>query len=98
MAQSGRHTGFQVRAKKFAWYLDDHHGDGKVALSVRLSPGVNRELTELHPDRFFLPAYVAQHGWVSLRLDTGKIDWDEVELLVRDSYRLQAPRRLAALV
>lgn len=93
---AGRHTGFVVRGKKFAWYLDDHHGDGKVALSVRMAPGDNRQLVEIAPDRYFLPAYVAQHGWVSLRLDLGAIDWDEVASLLKESFRLQAPRRLAA--
>lgn len=96
--RAGRHAGFVVRGKKFAWYLDDHHGDGKLALSVRMAPGDNRQLVEIDPARYFLPAYVAQHGWVSLRLDIGDIDWDEVTTLLRESYRLQAPKRLAKLV
>jgi phosphoribosylglycinamide formyltransferase-1 len=95
---SGKHVGFVVRGKKFAWYLDDHHGDGKVALQVRMAPGDNYQLVEIDPVRYFLPAYMTHHGWVSLRLDLGAIDWAEVQALLRDSYRLQAPKRLAALV
>ena len=34
----------------------------------------------------------------SLRLDVGKVDWDEVAELVVGSYRLIAPKRLLALV
>jgi phosphoribosylglycinamide formyltransferase-1 len=99
----GNHASFTVptsaaRSKKFAYYLDDHHGDGKVALSVRLPRGANAALVDEDPRRFYLPAYMAHHGWVALRLDLGAIDWDEVEELVADSYRLQAPKRLAALV
>ena len=91
----GRHAGAVVRGKKFAWYLDDHHGDGKIALSVRMAPGDNRQIVEIDPVRYFLPAYVAQHGWVALRLDLRSIVWHEVATLVRESYRLQAPKRLA---
>jgi hypothetical protein len=35
---------------------------------------------------------------VALRLDVGEVDWDEVSELVACSYRLVAPKRLAALV
>src|ERR1019366_7253201 len=42
-------------------------------------------------------AYLAPNGWVALRLDVGEVDWDEVSELVACSYRLVAPKRLAAL-
>jgi predicted DNA-binding protein (MmcQ/YjbR family) len=38
---------------------------------------------------------VGARGWVGLRLDRGKVDWAEVEELVRYSYGLVAPKRLA---
>ena len=95
--RSGRHAPFRVRGRTFAYFLDDHHGDGKVALSVRLPRGGNAALVDADPERFYPPAYMAHHGWVALRLDLGPIDWDEVEELVLDSYGLQAPKRLAAL-
>ena len=45
-------------------------------------------------DRFTIAAYVGKHGWVELDL-SGKVDWGEVEALVRESYRLVAPARRA---
>jgi hypothetical protein len=96
--RSGRHVGYAIGKKKFAWYLDDHHGDGIVALSCRLPPGENQELVRFAPTRLYLPAYMAHHGWIALRLDVGPVDWDEVDRLVRESYRLQAPKRLASWV
>jgi predicted DNA-binding protein (MmcQ/YjbR family) len=45
-----------------------------------------------------MPAYIGPRGWVALRLDIGKIDWDEVAELVAGSYRLAAPKKLATLV
>ncbi|MDH3684282.1 MAG: MmcQ/YjbR family DNA-binding protein [Acidimicrobiia bacterium] len=85
-----------VRRKKFAYYLDDHHGDGVVALTCKAPPGTNRALAESDPDRFFIPSYTGPRGWVGLRLDLSTVDWDEVELLLIDSYRMTAPKKLIA--
>lgn len=94
----GQHARFAVREKTFAYYLVDHHGDGVVALCCKAVPGENQALIAADSARFFLPAYLGPKGWVSLRLDLGPIDWTEVAALVRESYRLVAPKRLAALV
>jgi phosphoribosylglycinamide formyltransferase-1 len=94
----GRHAGFLVGKKTFTYFLDDHHGDGIVAVSCKVLPGDNKALATSQPDRFYLPAYMAHNGWVALRLDAGEIDWEEVAELVACSYHLVAPKRLAALV
>jgi len=94
----GRHAGFCVRNKKFAYFLDDHHGDGIVGITCKVLPGDNRALIASNPARFYMPAYVGSKGWVGLRLDVGEVDWEEVEELVTHSYRLVAPKRLAAAV
>lgn len=94
--EDGQHIGFSVRRKRFAWYLDDHHGDGIVALSCRAAPGQQEFLVAADPERYLVPAYTGHRGWVSLRLDLGEIDWDEVEELFVDAYLLAAPKRLAA--
>jgi hypothetical protein len=95
---SGSHAGFLVRKKTFAYYLDDHHSDGIVAITCKVGPGDNAALAHAQPNRFYLPAYIGPKGWVALRLDVGEIDWEEVAELVADSYRRIAPKRLAALV
>lgn len=94
--EHGAHLGFTIRGKPFAWYLEDHHGDGRLALTCRGGPGVNHALAETRPDRYFLPPYVASRGWVGLWLDVGEVDWEEVAELMLDSYRLIAPRRMVA--
>lgn len=93
-----RHAQFSVRGKKFAYFLDDHHGDGILSVCCRAEPGENTALVASDPARFYLPAYIAHRGWVALRLDREPLDWSEVGELVTDSYRLVAPKRLAALV
>jgi predicted DNA-binding protein (MmcQ/YjbR family) len=86
-----------VRKKTFAYYLDDHHGDGIVALSCKVLPHENAALVAASPARFYLPAYIGPRGWVALRLDVGDVDWDEVTELVAGSYMLVAPKRLASI-
>jgi hypothetical protein len=93
-ATGDQHLSLEVRGKRFGYYLDDHHGDGRIALNCKAEPGVNRALAESDPARFHIPAYVGPKGWVGLWLDLPGIDWDEVDELLRDAYRLTAPKRL----
>ena len=81
------HTAFSVRKKKFAYFLNNHHGDGIVSVCCKVRPGDNSALAAAQPSRFYMPAYIACRGWVALRLDRGEVDWDEVAELVADSYR-----------
>lgn len=50
------------------------------------------------PERFYLPPYIGKRGWFGLRLDRGRIDWNEVANLLEFSYCLAAPKALAAQV
>jgi len=90
----GSHAQFLVRKKTFAYFLDNHHGDGMVAVTCKVLPEENKALVEAQPHRFYLPAYIASRGWVALRLDQGKIDWEEVKELLLGSYGMIAPKRL----
>ena len=94
----GSHAQFLVRKKTFAYFLDNHHGDGIVSITGKVLPGDNKALAEAQPKRFYLPAYIGSKGWVALRLDVGKVDWSEVEELLSGSYALVAPRKLAEQV
>jgi predicted DNA-binding protein (MmcQ/YjbR family) len=95
---TGRHASFRVRGRTFAYYLDDHHGDGIVGVNAKAAPGVAERLIDDEPDRYYRPAYLGHRGWVGLRLDTGAIDWGEVTGVVVESYRLCAPRSLARAI
>jgi len=94
----GVHRRFVVRDKTFAWFTDDHHGDGMTLLITKAEPGLAETLIAADPARFVRPAYLGHKGWVGLRLDVGPVDCDEVRGLVTDSYHLIAPKRLAAVV
>jgi len=70
----GSHAAFLVRKRTFAYFLDNHHGDGIVAVTCKVMPGDNAALAASQPGRFYLPAYIASRGWVALRLDVGNVD------------------------
>ncbi len=96
--EHGSHASFRVRNKVFAYYLDDHHGDGIASVCCKTSGGEHQDWVARDPARYYLPAYIGARGWVGLRLDVRPVNWREVEALVRDSYRLTAPKRLLALL
>jgi hypothetical protein len=90
-----RHLSLEVRGKRFGWFLDDHHGDGRLALNLKAARGVNQPLATNEPERFHIPKYLGHHGWLGVWLDSPPPNWNEVEKLITDAYRLTAPRRLA---
>jgi len=92
------HAAFLVRKRPFAYFLNNHHGDGIVGVTCKVLPGENTALIEAQSARFYPPAYLASRGWVALRLDRGRIDWQEVMELLLGSYVLIAPKRLAEKV
>jgi hypothetical protein len=94
----GEHASFLVRKKTFAYYLNNHHGDGILGITCKVLPGDNVALAKAQPRKFYMPAYVGSKGWVGLRLDLGEVDWDEVRDLALGSYQLVAPKKLAAMV
>lgn len=90
---------FRVRNKLFAMYAapNNHHGAGRPAVWCKAAPGNQALMVRAEPARYFVPPYVGPSGWVGVWLDRSP-DWSEVKELMRDSYRLVAPRKLAALL
>ena len=87
---------FFVRGKKtFVMFLDNHHGDGRLAIWCAAPQGVQAQLVEQEPQRFFRPPYVGHRGWLGVELDVDP-DWHEVDEICAEAYRQVAPRTLAA--
>lgn len=83
---------FFVAGKQFAQFRDNHHGDGKTVVCVRVS-GLDEQamLLEADPETYSKPAYLP--SWVSINL-VGDVDWDHVADRIAASWELAAPRRL----
>jgi len=82
---------FAVRGKNFVMFLDDHHGDGRLALWCKAPPGAQATLVEASPERFFVPPYLGPRGWIGARLEASRVDWSVIEACVGESYRMTAP-------
>ncbi len=83
--------------KKFAYVSLDHHGDGKIALLVKIS-GADEQtmLIDSDPDRYYRPAYFGD-GWIAIRLDLGDTDWAHISDWLAKSWRAVAPKKLTRL-
>ena len=90
---------FRVRNKLFAMYAaaDGHHGGGRPGVWIKAAPGNQDLMVRAFPHRFFVPPYMGPSGWVGVWLD-GDADWAELGELLRDAWRLTAPKRLQALL
>jgi hypothetical protein len=85
---------FFVRGKRtFVMYMDDHHGDGRLALWCNAPPGAQQSLVREDGERYFVPPYVGVRGWIGVRLDRD-LDWDTIADVIEDAYRVTAPPRL----
>ncbi len=85
---------FFIRGKRaFVMYLDNHHGDGRLAIWCAASPEIQRMRVAAAPDCYFIPPYVGHLGWLGVRLDRD-LGWDEIAGLVEDAYLTVAPKKV----
>lgn len=96
--EHGLHVAYMVKKRTFAYFTDDHHGDGRLALICKAPAGDQAALVSAHPEQYFVPAYLGHHGWVGYWLDTALVKWPEVEALITDAYRMTAPRKLGLIL
>lgn len=86
---------WRVRDKIFAMQKGNYEG-GRPSLWLKAPDGAQAALVQGQRDRFFVPPYVGHKGWVGVYLDGRAPDWPLLESLIEESYRLIAPKRLAA--
>jgi predicted DNA-binding protein (MmcQ/YjbR family) len=80
---------FRVRSKIFVI-----GGDGADHVSIKATPMAQADLVDRDPTTFAPAAYVGRFGWITV--DLGRIDDAELERLIRQAWRLTAPKRLVA--
>jgi hypothetical protein len=84
---------FFVAGKQFAQFRNNHHGDGKVVVCVRISSlDEQAMLLEADPATYSRPAYLP--SWISIDVSGRDVDWDHVADRIAASWELAAPRRL----
>jgi hypothetical protein len=88
---------FFIRGKKcFVMFVDDHHDDGRLAIWCAAPDGVQAEMVETEPDRFFRPPYVGGRGWLGVHLL--EVGQDELDAIVLDAFRTVAPPTVLRLL
>jgi predicted DNA-binding protein (MmcQ/YjbR family) len=85
---------FRVRKKIFVMAADH---EGRKTVTMKATREEQQALLALG-EPYFFPAYVGAKGWIGVDLAATAVRWAEVADLVRESYCLVAPKRLAAQV
>jgi predicted DNA-binding protein (MmcQ/YjbR family) len=85
---------FKVRGKIFCMRHSLHKA-ARWSVWLKAPEGVQQLVVSDDPRRFFVPPYVGSKGWIGAYLDVEQ-DWDELADLIEESYRMTAPKRLAA--
>lgn len=77
-------------------FLDDHHGDGHLAIWCAAPDGVQAEMVETEPERFFRPPYVGSRGWLGVEL--AEVSGEELTAICREAFRTVAPPTVRRLL
>ena len=88
---------FFIRDKTcFVMFVDDHHGDGHLAIWCAAPDGVQAEMVETEPERFFRPPYVGHRGWLGVEL--AEVSDAELAAICREAFRAVAPPTVRRLL
>ena len=84
---------FFVAGKQFAQFRQNHHGDGRTVVCVRIG-GLDEQamLIEVDPATYSKPAYLP--SWIAINVSGEGVDWEHVGDRIAASWELAAPRRL----
>lgn len=82
---------FRVHGRQFAMFLNNHHGDGKIALWCAAPPGAQQDLVAADPKHFFVPPYVGVGGWLGIRLDS-RLAKGAIAALIEQAHRTIAAK------
>src|SRR6202161_1602264 len=85
---SSGHPTFRARGGKIFAVLETYKGELGICVNVgKLMQGLF-----LDDPRFFRTPYIGGRGWVTLRVYAARLNWKEIRQLVKQSYRLVAPK------
>lgn len=93
---SGGHAAYTVGGKKFAYLLEDHHWDGRLACASRRRR--ERDVSRRNRCAFTAPRTSELEDGSAPISTPPAIDWEELAGLVVESYVRVAPTRLVRLI
>ena len=80
----------------FVMFLDDHHDDGRLAIWCAAPEGVQGEMIDIDPERFFRPPYVGHLGWLGVEL--AETSSAELGAICREAFSIVAPSTVRRLL
>ena len=80
---------FRVRNKIYVMFDEKERH-----LWIKSTHDEQQALIAMDPEAFFVPSYVGSKGWIGVVVS--KADRGEVEDLIREAWRMTAPKRLVA--
>ena len=89
---AGAHLRLEIKDKRFGWYMEDHHGDGRLAINCKALPGVQAEMVARDPVVYHIPKYVGKKGWVGIWVDEPTVTWDQVRDLLLTAFEMSSPK------
>jgi hypothetical protein len=78
--------------KVFAMFSNNHHNDGHIAVVLPAPIGVQQELIEASPRKYYKPQYVGGAVWVGVVLPC--VRDKELTLHIKEAWRLIAPQKM----
>lgn len=95
----GWRVGSEATGKYFAYFAQSHDGEASVALLVKTTgPDEQAALIDADPDLYYSPKFYGKSGWIAIRLDQGRPDWDHVGDQLFKSWCQVAPKRLTRMI
>lgn len=95
----GWRVGSEKTGKYFAYFSRRHFGETGISIFVKTS-GLDEQsaLLDADPELYFAPKFYGKSGWIAIRLDTGRTDWQHIADWMRKSWTIVAPKRLTKLM
>lgn len=84
---------FRVGGNMFA-HLRDRPAEALLEVWLRSTHEATALLVDSDPGTFSVPPYEGTRGWVAMRIEPAG-DWGRVAGVIREAWRLAAPKRLA---
>jgi hypothetical protein len=83
---------FFLPTGQYLSFVDNHHGDGRLAAWIAAPPGMQESLVAAEPKHFFRPPYVGVAGWVGMNLNTG-LEWGAIAAVIAEGHAFIAAKK-----
>ncbi len=77
---------FIEKKGQFAFFVNSHHDDGRLALWLAAPAGLQESLMAEDSESYFRPPYVGVRGWIGVCLDRS-LEWSDIKDLIELAHQ-----------